>query len=255
MQAQSNQSWNAALYDDKHSFVWKHGASLLALLEPKAGERILDLGCGTGHLTAQIAAVGAVVVGIDSSPAMIETARTTYPQLRFETADARNFDLGMSFDAVFSNAVLHWIKEPDSVISRIGRALKPGGRFVAELGGKGNVQTIVAALNRAAQSFSGAAPRHPWYYPSIGEYAGLLEKEGLEVAHAVLFDRPTPLEGDTGMRNWIEMFGGEFLKSIPAERFDEFLARVEGELRPVLFRDGTWFADYRRLRIVARRNK
>src|SRR5262245_39882978 len=124
--------WDAGLYDEKHSFVWEHGAALLELLAAQPGERVLDLGRGTGHLTTQLAATGAEVVGLDSSATMIEQARRSYPQLRFEVADARDFSFAEPFDAVFSNAVLHWITEPERVIACVGRALRPGGRFVAE---------------------------------------------------------------------------------------------------------------------------
>src|SRR5947209_1485354 len=134
--------WNAALYDVKHSFVWQHGAALLELLALQPGERILDLGCGTGHLTAQLAAAGADVVGIDRSAEMIAQARHSSPALRFDLADARDLVFDEPFDAVFSNAALHWIREPERVVSSIRRVLKPAGRFIAELGGKGNVQTI-----------------------------------------------------------------------------------------------------------------
>jgi trans-aconitate methyltransferase len=133
-------NWNAALYENKHAFVWQYGEDLLQLLNPKQGERILDLGCGTGQLTEKIATFGAVVMGIDNAPAMIEKARQNYPHLRFDVADARNFQVEQPLDAVFSNAALHWIKEPDAVINCVHQALKPGGRFVAEFGGKGNVQ-------------------------------------------------------------------------------------------------------------------
>src|SRR5215472_6372145 len=141
--------WNSALYDEKHSFVWKLAAGVLELLEPKPGERILDLGCGTGHLTEKIAEAGARVVGVDRSPEMIRQAEEKYPALRFEVMDARELTLDGPFDAVFSNATLHWIKEPERVISGIAKILKPGGRFVAEFGGKGNVQELTTATERA----------------------------------------------------------------------------------------------------------
>lgn len=238
--------WDPKLYDDKHSFVWKHGASLVELLAPKVGEAILDVGCGTGHLTAQIAAGGATVLGIDGSPQMIEEARCNFPNVRFEVQDARNLEHVQQFDAVFSNAALHWIKEAEQVVQGVARALKLGGRFVAEFGGKGNVQAILAAMQNALKQVES-----PWFYPSIGEYTGLLERAGLEVTFATLFDRPTPLEGADGMRKWVEMFGGHFLGRVPVERRDEFFRLIEDQLRPVLYRDGTWFADYRRLRVVA----
>jgi trans-aconitate 2-methyltransferase len=245
--------WDACLYETKHAFVWKQGAALLELLASQAGERILDLGCGTGHLTGQIAEAGAEVVGIDSAATMIDQARRTYPHLRFEVADARDFTLAGSFDAVFSNAVLHWIGEPARVIEAVRRSLKPSGRFVAEFGGRGNVQAIVAALDQTMQTTGGGRFENAWYFPSIAEYATLLERGGLEVTYAALFDRPTPLEGEAGMRHWIEMFANDLLTSVAACQREEFLGKVEKELRPVLYRDGTWWADYRRLRVVARR--
>ncbi len=168
--------WNTSLYDDKHSFVWKHGAALLDLLVPKPGERIIDLGCGTGHLTTKIAEAGAEVVGIDSSSEMVAEARSLYPNIRFEIADARDFAFAEPFDGVFSNAVLHWVKEPEKAIACVQEALKPGGRFVAEFGGRGNVKAIVSALDAASRAIGLGAWEHPWYYPGVGEYAPLLER-------------------------------------------------------------------------------
>ncbi|MCI0465036.1 MAG: methyltransferase domain-containing protein [Gemmataceae bacterium] len=246
-------SWNATLYDDKHAFVWKHGASLLELLAAQPGERILDLGCGTGHLTSQLAAAGAEVLGIDNAPTMIDQARRLYPQLHFELADARDFTVAEPFDAVFSNAVLHWIKEPAQVVACVHRTLKPGGRFVAEFGGQGNVRALVAGLASACQAVSCPTPGDLWYFPSIGAYATLLEQQGLEVTAATLFERPTPLEGEQGMRHWVEMFASDLLRQVPSAQRAHFLRHVEDTLRPVLYRAGQWFADYRRLRVVAYR--
>ncbi len=247
--------WDADLYDRSHSFVWKHGAALLELLAARPGERILDLGCGTGHLAAQIAATGAEVCGIDSSPAMIEQARQAYPALRFEIGDARAFTFPQPFDAVFSNAALHWVKPPEPVIACIHQTLKPGGRFVAEFGGKGNVQTIALALETAARAVGVEPLASPWYFPSLAEYANLLEAGGLEVTLAVLFDRPTALEGEHGMRRWVEMFATQQLSAIPEGRREDFLRTVEERVRPTLWHKGTWYADYRRLCVVARRGQ
>jgi trans-aconitate 2-methyltransferase len=244
--------WDSDLYEQKHSFVWKYGESLLELLAPRPGERILDLGCGTGHLTAKIADAGAAVLGIDSSPAMIEQARQHYPNLHFELADARELALAGPFDAIFSNAALHWIREADRVVAGIRRVLRPGGRFVAEFGGKGNVRIIVAALEEVSRIL-GQAVVSPWYFPSVAEYASLLEREGMEGTYALLFDRPTPLEREAGMRDWIAMFGSSFLEPIPVSQRDEFVRRVEDRIRAELYREGQWFADYRRLRVVAQR--
>jgi trans-aconitate methyltransferase len=247
--------WNAGLYDDKHSFVWKMAAGLLDLLEAKARERILDLGCGTGHLTEQIASSGAKVVGVDLSSDMIRQAKEKYPALQFEVMDAREIAFAEPFDAVFSNATLHWIKEPEKVIARIAAVLRPRGRFVAEFGGKGNVEALMTAVEQAWRKVgvSGPTPA-PWYYPSIAEYAGLLEKQRLEVTYAILFDRPTPLEdGERGLRNWLNMFGGSFLGQLSADQRKATLAAIEQEARSALWRDGQWVMDYRRLRIIAKK--
>jgi len=250
-EAPTSPGWNAKLYDDKHSFVWKHGESLLALLDVKPGERIVDLGCGTGHLTAQIAAAGAEVVGLDSSAEMVDEARRLYPQIRFEVADARTFQLDQPCDAVFSNAVLHWVKQPEQVAARLAVALKPDGRFVAELGGHGNTRAIMAALRRQIEAFAIEGYEFPWYYPGIAEYSSVLAQHGLEVTFATLFDRPTPLEGDDGLRKWLEMFASSLISRVNHEDRAAFLAAVEQELRPALYRDNTWVADYRRLRVIA----
>lgn len=247
--------WDAGLYDDKHSFVWKLAAGVLELLDAKPGERILDLGCGTGHLTAKIAEAGARVVGVDRSPEMVRQAKEIYPALRFELMDAREIAFDGDFDAVFSNATLHWIKEPEQVIAGIKRSLRPGGRFVAEFGGKGNTGELLRAVQRAWTKLQIAGPApYPWYYPSLADYAGLLEQQGFEVTHATLFDRPTPLDdGERGLRNWLEMFGSAFVEGLPEGMRERLLVEIERELRPKLFRDGQWVMDYRRLRIVASR--
>lgn len=248
----SAQSWNAGLYDDRHAFVWRHGASLVEMLAPQPGERILDLGCGTGHLTAQIAAAGADVIGLDSSTSMIAAARTAYPALRFETADAREFMLAEPLDAVFSNAVLHWIRPPEAVARCVARALRPGGRFIAEFGGHGNMTTVLTALRQALPEFDVTIDALPdFYYPGIGEYATVLTDAGLETMTALLFDRPTPLEGPDGLRNWLTMFIREAVEAVSEDAREDFFARIEDLTRPKLFRDDGWFADYRRLRLAA----
>jgi trans-aconitate methyltransferase len=251
---QINPEWNANLYDAKHAFVWKHSSDVVSLLAPQSGERILDLGCGTGHLTAQIAASGAQALGIDRSPEMVTAARKAYPNLKFEVADARELPFRSEFDAVFSNATLHWIHEPARVIQSFWNALRPGGRFVAEFGGKGNVGRMQIAFDQALVELHLSRPGevNPWYYPSVSEYATLLENNNFEVRFMRLFDRPTELaDGETGMRNWIAMFGSEYLARVASERREVFFQRVEELLRPELFKDGQWWADYRRLRLVA----
>ncbi len=249
-------NWNAGLYDDSFSFIWEYGSSLLDLLDPKPGERILDLGCGTGHLTQQIAERGAEVIGIDRSPAMIDQANANYPGIRFDVADASDVRLDEPVDAVFSNAVLHWIRNAEGAATCIARALKPGGRLVAEFGGARNVGQIVTAtideLHRAG--VSNPAERNPWYFPSIAEYSALLERSGLEPVSLLLFDRPTRLDGgEQGLARWLEMFGDSFFARIPNDTVSTIVSHLEERLRPSLFRDGAWYADYRRLRVVALR--
>ena len=250
----SQHHWDAKLYDGKHSFVSELGADLLNLLSPKSGEFILDLGCGTGYLTDTIAQCGAEVVGIDSAPTMIEQARSQYPHLKFEVADAINLQLTEQFDAVFSNAVLHWIKEPAKVIAGVYRALKPGGRFVAEFGGKGNVKAIVAAVDKVMQAadYPLEQARNRWYFPSIGEYGTLLEQQGLQLTFAALFERPTPLaDGEKGMQNWLKMFANSLFQDMPAAEQLKIFADIEKQLRPYLYQNGTWFVDYQRIRVIA----
>jgi trans-aconitate methyltransferase len=242
----SQTCWDANLYENKHSFVWQYGESLIELLSPQKGEYILDLGCGTGQLTQQIAATNAEVIGLDYASSMIEQAQKNYPDLKFTVADARNFEFSQPFDAIFSNAALHWIKEPAAVIKCIWQALKPGGRFVAEFGGKGNVQAIVEALESTIQII-----HNPWYFPSIAEYTSLLEEQGFCVTYATLFERPTPLEGEAGMANWIQMFGSHLRSEVPPEQQVEVVRDLEHHLRSNLYRDGVWFADYKRIRVVA----
>lgn len=226
-------TWEPGLYDAVHSYVSEYGRSLVDLLAPKAGERILDLGCGTGTLTHEISSSGARVVGVDSSTEMIGQARQNYPKLDFRLGDVRTFRDPEPFDAVFSNAVLHWVQPPVDAISTVRAALRPSGRFIAEFGGKGNIAAVV-----------GAAGVNPWYFPSIGEYATLLEQNGFGVSSALLFDRPTRLEGEQGLREWVAMF---YKPQLP----EHLIERMETELRPKLFQDGSWIIDYKRLRIAA----
>ncbi len=245
--------WDAALYDSKHAFVSRQAKGLVDLLAAKPGERVLDLGCGTGTLSAEIAASGAEVVGVDRSPEMINEARKKFAALRFEVCDARSLEFSTEFDAVFSNAALHWIPEAARVVEGAARALKPGGRFVAEFGGKGNVQKVVAALETALKQLGVPTDgTNPWYYPGIAEYSTLLETHGLEVNEAVLFERPTKLEdGERGLATWITMFCASFLQRVPEGQREHFLQTAEKAARSALWKSDHWELDYRRLRIAA----
>ena len=246
-----NDKWNSALYDQKHSFVYEYGKELLALLHPQPGETILDVGCGTGHLTAQIAAAGARITGLDSSAAMIEKAQAAYPNLEFIRADATNFSFPEPFDAVFSNATLHWISDAEAAVKCMAQALKSGGRLVVEFGGKNNIANIMNALGAALTELGIAGMSRAMYFPSIGEYAPWLEKYGLEIKQAFLFDRPTKLDGEDGMKNWLRMFAVMKTEKLSEELRETAFALAEKKLRSVQYIDGQWYADYRRLRIVA----
>jgi len=248
----AKQNWNTELYEARHSFVWQMGQGLLQLLEPKQGERILDLGCGTGQLTARIAESGSETTGLDSSPDMIGQARQNYPALRFILADASEMRFTEEFDAIFSNAALHWMLDAQKVANAMAHALKRGGRLVAELGGKGNIGRIEEALHAVLPRYNGGMPlAAKTYFPSMAAYSGVLESAGFEVRAAQLFDRPTPLEGGDGMANWLRQFSWYNFEPIAAQQREQALAEVVKNLHDSLYKDGSWSADYRRLRVVA----
>jgi trans-aconitate methyltransferase len=238
MSNHTEQSWNASEYQNRYSFVWQAAGDLIGLLSPQPGERILDLGCGPGQLTARIAESGATVVGIDRSEAMIAQARANYPLLDLRVADATNFYVDAPVDAVFSNAVLHWVTDASGAARCIERALKPNGRLVCELGGRGNIASVTRALEEVT-----GEKQSDWYYPSVAEYSAVLEQNGLEVRFATLFDRPVRVDGVNGMDDWLKTFRS----ALPPE----IRAAVVDRLRPRSFDGLAWTLDYRRLRIIA----
>ncbi|MBV2366292.1 class I SAM-dependent methyltransferase [Streptomonospora nanhaiensis] len=242
--------WDAHLYDTRHAFVAAYGSDLITDLAPRPGERVLDAGCGTGDLTDALRRTGARVVGVDASPQMIERARHRFPDLDLRVADLRRLDLdGTGFDAVFSNATLHWIPDAQAAATALAAALRPGGRLAAEFGGAGNVTAIDTAARalRAEQNLPAAA--QPWYFPDIAEYSAVLDAAGLTVTGAWLFDRPTRLEGEDGLTAWVRMFAPHLVEGAPDP--DAFLAHLADRLRPRLHHSGSWWADYRRLRVLA----
>jgi len=246
------QQWNADRYAEHAHFVPTLGQPLLDLLTVKHGERVLDLGCGDGVLSERIIALGAVVVGIDSSPETVEAAR--HRGLDARVMDAHHLTFKAEFDAVFSNAALHWMKEdPDGVIAGVKRALKPGGRFVGEMGGQGNVAAITLALLTVLERYGikNAASQIPWYYPTVDEYRDKLERNGFAVEYMELIPRPTPLP--TGMAAWIETFGMPFIRRLPESERKGAIEEAVEVLRTVLCdKKGRWTADYVRLRFLAR---
>ncbi|MES2416995.1 MAG: methyltransferase domain-containing protein [Bacteroidota bacterium] len=245
--------WDSNLYNKQHHFVSDYGADVLQWLAAKANEQILDVGCGTGQLAAQIAASGASVLGIDASADMIASARSAYPNLTFEVADGTKLAYHESFDAIFSNATFHWIENQDALVGGLFKSLKPGGRLVAEFGGKGNIKSITAAITQAADRLNLAAlvTTNFWFFPSVSTYTSLLESNGFEVEQAWLFDRPTPLIGENGMYAWINQFAQYAFKKLNAEQAESIKHLAVEILKPNYFINGIWVADYKRLRIKA----
>ena len=246
----AGQDWDAARYATHARFVAELGAPVLELLMPQPGERILDLGCGDGVLALRLAELGCAVVGVDAAPDMVREARDRGVDARL--VDGAALPFAREFDAVFSNAALHWMSaDPDAVIAGVARALRPGGRFVGEFGGHGNVAAIIVALQAALarRGIDGAA-LIPWYFPTPDEYRRRLERHGFDVGRIDLIPRPTPLP--TGMAAWLETFADPFLQPIPdAERSG--LRDEAFELLRHVLRDssGRWTADYVRLRFAA----
>jgi trans-aconitate methyltransferase len=245
--------WNALLYDRAHGFVSKYGEGILSYLDPKPGETILDLGCGTGDLTNQIFLSGANVIGADSSAEMIVTAKSKFPGIEFCQMDARHLELDIQFDAIFSNAVLHWIPEKELVIEKMYSLLKENGRVVLEFGGKGNNQQMITTLRGILKKrgYHDNAKINFWYFPSIGEYASELEKQNFRVVYARHFERITPLESKQGIKDWFLMFGDIFFVGITPVEKEDILNEVQDNLRATHFVNGAWYADYKRIQMVA----
>jgi trans-aconitate methyltransferase len=244
--------WDADRYQRQFGYVSAMAGDLVELLDPRPGETVLDLGCGTGELAAEIQARGARVWALDADPAMVAAARQRLGPDRVLLADGHDFRLPQPVDAVFSNAALHWMPRPAEVIARVRAAVAPGGRFVAELGGAGNIDAILEAFGAAAAEAGLPAPPNPWYFPTPGRYATLLEAGGFRVARMEHFPRPTPLEGgDHALADWLAMFGRSLTAAVPADLRPGVVARAGELAAPRLRRDGHWVADYWRLRFVA----
>ncbi|MBS4209427.1 methyltransferase domain-containing protein [Bacillus sp. FJAT-50079] len=244
--------WNAHLYDRKHAFVSQYGESLIDLLAPMKGEKILDLGCGTGDLAKRLSDLDTNIIGVDQSENMVNQALNKYPNLSFQVQNALDLPYNNEFDAVFSNATLHWIKPPERVLHSIFNSLKKGGRLVAEFGGIGNVQSITEEMIHQIEKLGMEYDytQFPWYFPSIGEYTALMEKIGFHVTFAHHFARPTPLEGENGLRNWITMFADNLLAGFTEEKKEIVIENAEKRLKHILYVDGQWIADYKRIRVI-----
>jgi trans-aconitate methyltransferase len=249
-ESKPGQNWRADRYSEHAHFVPALGQPVLELLKPSPGERILDLGCGDGVLTERIAASGAMVVGVDAAPDMVNAAKNRGLDAR--VMDGVNLRFNREFDAVFSNAALHWMKsDPDAVIAGVARALKSGGRFVAEMGGHGCIAAITVAIVATMARYGiDAKPIIPWYFPTVDDYRGRLERGGFIVDYIELIPRPTPLP--TNMAGWLEVFAASFFSRLPPEQRAAVRDEVIEMLRLVLCDEqGRWTGDYIRLRFAA----
>jgi SAM-dependent methyltransferase len=243
------QRWSASDYAKNGRFVQELAGPVLAMLGAKPGERILDLGCGDGALSTEIRATGADVLGVDLSDELLAVARMK--GLRVRKLDGHALDFVSEFDAVFSNAALHWMRKPELVIAGVARALRPRGRFVGELGGHGNVAAIATAM-RAVGALRNGDPElvAPWFFPTAEEYGALLAEGGFSMREIALVPRPTPLK--TGMEGWLRTFGRSFFDHFPEPERTEVVNEVMALLRPSLCDSrGGWTADHIRLRFYA----
>ena len=260
-------------YQSLHSFDYEYGVSLVDLADPKPGERILDVGCGSGELTQALyersllqendptnenrekTETNITIMGMDYDPSMVEKAKEQFPHLEFFESDVRQLEVSSlphgQVDLLFSNAALHWVPPKDASRAVAStRVIRPGGRIVFEFGGKGNVEQIA----RACQEVTGVDYDF-WYFPSIADFSNLLQEQGIEVTQAALFDRPTALnDGDDGISNWVGMFGKKFLEHLSsAEEVDQALQAITDKLRPSLWDGEQWVTDYRRIRVVGQK--
>jgi trans-aconitate methyltransferase len=248
---EDRQSWDPERYGRDARFVTDLGQPVVELLSPRAGERILDLGCGDGELTRRFETLGCHVVGVDGSPEQVAAARARGLDAR--VMDGQELEFENEFDGVFSNAALHWMKRADDVITGVWRALRPGGRFVGECGGHRNIATVTRAMFRALeQRRIDTAGIHPWYFPTPEDYTRRLRSQGFQVVFMALIPRPTELPGDLG--DWLEIFAQSFLAAVPDGERTAFIEEVREALRPNLCTaSGLWTVDYVRLRFAARK--
>lgn len=251
-----NISWDAADYKENFSFVPAYGEAVLGLITKPSGSHVIDLGCGNGSLTAHIADRGYIVTGVDDSEEMLRSARKEHPDLSFIRENAVSFHLEKKADVVFSNAVFHWIDEKDqqTMLSNIYCSLKPGGELVCEFGGSGCAEAVHGTLE---QCFSerGLAYKRVFYFPTIGQYAPMLERAGFRIEYAALFDRPTPQNGEDGLANWIRMFIKKLFDGMEKEAKEEIISDAVSRLRDRLYQDGLWIVDYVRIQFRAVRQQ
>jgi 2-isopropylmalate synthase len=243
------QSWSASEYSQHASFVSSMAGEVLSLLNPQRGETILDLGCGDGELGVYIQNQGCSVIGIDASASMVASAKDR--GLVAWQVDGHNLEFDNEFDAVFSNAALHWLLQPEKVIGGVHRALKKKGRFVGEMGGAGNITMLLSAMVEVFKANPDFGTfKNPWYFPSVKAYQSLLEKAGFSVESIELIPRPTPLT--SGLDKWLEIFANSIVGQFNGEQKIQFFAEVKAKLKADLYSEQEgWVADYVRLRFKA----
>lgn len=248
-----NIKWDENKYSSDFSFVHQYGNSLMDLIDGNNRGTVLDLGCGNGALSKVMHDKGYDVTGIDASKELLDISRKNYPDIKFIEADATNFSLKEPVDIVFSNAVFHWINREyqQDMLKCVYEVLKENGQFVFEFGGYGNNQLIHKALGEIFSKHK-YTYEMPFYFPTISEYATLLENAGFRVTYATLFDRPTELKGSNGLKDWINMFVKTPFSVINNE--DEkrmIIDKTVSNLQEILYKDGKWYADYVRIRMKA----
>ena len=243
--------WNPNTYNKHTAFVSQLALPVVDLLDPKVGEKILDVGCGEGTLAMEIERRGAKVVGVDMSAEMIEQCQAK--GIEAHVGSATNLPYEEAFDAVFSNAMLHWVKDAGTAVQNIAKSLKSGGRFVCEFGGEGNAFHLVNAMQEVfAKHPEFGEFNNPWYFPSVEEYTKLLKSEGFEVKYAKLIPRPTPMDD---IMHWLDIFANGVTEHLNAEQFETFKVECRDILKYKIYSDeGSWMLDYVRLRIDAVKN-
>lgn len=243
--------WNSSLYDNKHDFVAEYGKGLLEFVPENKKLSILDLGCGTGTLTAQLSKYADTLIGIDSSESMIAKARAQYGFINFMVCDALELPFENQFDIVFSNAVFHWISDHKALLNKVHKVLKPNGSLICEFGAAGNIAVIENAFRKACHD-SGYDFNEKFNFPTSEHFACLLKENGFIIDKIYDFDRPTPLkDNENGLVNWMKQFYASELELMPENARNEIIEEVEALTKSSLWNGREWVADYRRLRVVA----
>lgn len=243
--------WDSILYDNKHDFVAEYGKALLEFVPHNPAQSILDLGCGTGTLTAQLSRLGKIAVGVDSSQSMISKAKEQFADITFMVCDALSLPFYQEFDVVFSNAVFHWISDHNALLNSVYKALKPSGLLICEFGAAGNISSIENTFAKACRRL-GYEYETKFNFPTCEDFGKSLKNCGFIIDKIYDYDRPTPLkDGEDGLSNWMKQFFASELSEMPLKAQAAIIQKVEEELKDLLWNGNEWTADYRRLRAVA----